>query len=68
MRDLCDECPGRLGEVVTREEGRGVGGDEPQRDSTGDEEEEGGGFRVNCQFVRLRCSVRFEGCFCFSCF
>lgn len=25
VRDLCDECPGRLGEVVTREEGRGVG-------------------------------------------
>lgn len=54
VRDLCDECRKRLGEVVTRE----GGGGEARRDSTEDEEEE-----EEEKFVRLRSSVRFGAAF-----
>lgn len=65
VRDLCDECPGCLGEVVTREGGGKGGGRKPQRDSTGDVEEQ---EEENCQFVRLRCSGRFGAAFAFHAF
>ncbi|CAB1431407.1 unnamed protein product [Pleuronectes platessa] len=55
VRDLCDECPGCLGEVVTRE--GGVGGLAARRDSAGDAGGERG-IRGTCQCVRLRCLLQ----------
>ena len=65
VRDLCDECPGCLGEVVTRE--GGVGGLAARRDSGGDTAGERG-FRGTCQCVRPRWWLQVCGSFCFSCF
>ncbi len=67
MRDLCDECPGRLGEVVTRE-GRRGGGAALSGTSAEMRRRRGGRFGVNCQFVRLWSSVRFRAAFSFNAF
>lgn len=64
VRDLCDESPGRLGEVVTREKGLGeaLGGGEVEV------EEEGGSTQRKLPICHTQEHGKVSGCFCFSCF